>query len=104
MPWEQAPGQTSRDAEDFAVSMLPYVACEPFTLRIDCQGTVDAACGPPAATTSASAPRGHMWGRVWASFDKLEASKTKAHATVADVDAGRTTAWERLGNRRSRAA
>ncbi len=35
---------------------------------------------------------------MWASFDHLPASKTKAHATQADVERGATTDWERKAN------
>ena len=42
VPWEAAPGQEARDGEDYAVYMLTEVAAQPFSLYIDCAGTVSA--------------------------------------------------------------
>ena len=41
-----------------------------------------------------------MWGLFWAAFGEadFEAHKTLGHATSADVDAGRSTHWERRAN------
>ena len=41
-----------------------------------------------------------MWGPFWGAFTAadFEAHKTLAHATPADVEAGRTTQWERRAN------
>ena len=41
-----------------------------------------------------------MWSPFWSSFDAgdYSASKTLAHATAADVDAGKTTWWEKKSN------
>ena len=98
VPWDEAPAQVARDGEDFAVAMLAEVAQEPFEAYIDCQGTVDAAQAPHERTTTSSNPRAHLWGRVWASFDELQAHKTRAHCSAADVERGITTHWERAGN------
>ncbi len=98
VPWDQCPGQTSRDAEDCAVSMLPYVAMEPFELHIDCKGTLDTIGSPHSASAGARGPRANLWSRVWSSFDELRARKTKAHSSLTDVDRGLTTVWERQGN------
>ena len=44
-------------------------------------------------------PRAHLWGRFYAAFEsgRVEAFKTKAYATMADVHEGRTTLWEKKG-------
>ena len=40
-----------------------------------------------------------MWVRTWHCFEHgLKATKTKAHATLADVDRGLSTHWERAAN------
>ena len=45
-------------------------------------------------------PRAHLWGRFFAAFqgENVSAHKTLAHATNADVEAERTTQWEKKGN------
>ncbi len=98
VPWDKCPGQTSRDAEDYAVAMLTLVATEPFVLYIDCQGTLDSIQSPPSITAGARGPRANLWARVWASFDSIEAHKTKAHTSALDVERGLTTEWERTAN------
>jgi hypothetical protein len=98
VPADQCPGQTSGDAEDYAVCMLALVAMEPFHLYIDRQGTVDSAGKPPSATARAGHPTAHLWSRVWAAFDRLRVTKTKAHASAGDIERGVTTTWQRQGN------
>ena len=98
VPYDSCPGQTIGDAEDYAVGMLPLVALEPFRLYIDRQGTVDNATVKRHATQEASHPTAHIWSRVWAAFDHLAVTKTKAHASKADVSRGTTTEWQRKGN------
>ena len=77
--------------------MLSEIAVEPFTLYIDCAGTLGAAQDPSIAKRPRHT-RAHLWGRVWAVFDNLQARKTLAHATESDVTRGLTTQWERQGN------
>ncbi len=98
VPADECPGQTSKDGEDYAVTMLTVVALEPFEVYIDCKGTLDAIDSPHSLSASSAAPRANLWARVWGSFDALTAHKTKAHATAEDVHRGISTDWERKGN------
>ena len=70
--------------------MLTEVAMQPFTIYVDCAGTVGAANNPLAGTRPRHL-RAHLWDRIWERFDELQVHKTKAHATEADVAQGTTT-------------
>ena len=100
VPEDECPLQVARDGEDYAIMMLSQVAIAPFHLFIDCQGTVDCVQKGRSYATCASNPRAHLWGRYYAAFDAdgVMCSKTLAHATATDVEAGRTTQWEKNGN------
>ena len=63
VPWESAPAQVARDAEDYAVFMLTRVATQPFTIYVDCAGTVGAARNPLAGTKPRHL-RAHLRGDV----------------------------------------
>ena len=97
VPWEAAPAQEARDGEDYAVFMLTEVAALPFTIYVDCAGTVGAA-GNPLVGTRPRHLRAHLWDRIWECFEELQVHKTKAHATETDVLQGITTHWEMRGN------
>eukprot|EP00973_Karenia_brevis_P060652 8435154-Karenia_brevis.AAC.1 len=104
VPWEASPMQTIADAEDYVMSVLPVVAQAPFTVYIDRQATVDTARGHQQMATGPGHPRSHMWGKFFAAFDgddQVQVVKTKGHATEEDVNEGRTTHWERRGNRKA---
>lgn len=98
VPWEAAPEQLSRDAEDFAASMLPCVAMEPFECYADCAGTIGAAASGSVVAASASQARAHRWGRFFAAFPDIVLHKVKAHCSFADVQAGRISKRAYLGN------
>ncbi|CAK0824979.1 unnamed protein product, partial [Prorocentrum cordatum] len=52
--------------------------------------------------TSTGSPRAHTWNAFYASFDgsrSYTVTKVLVHATAADVEADRTTWWQRAGNR-----
>ena len=69
-----------------------------YTDRAD---TVKTAGGAETAATKASSAREHLWTRFFAAFGgdpDVQVFKTKAHASAGDVEAGRSTAWERRGN------
>eukprot|EP00973_Karenia_brevis_P076117 10572442-Karenia_brevis.AAC.1 len=70
-------------------------------MYIDCQGTLDCVHKGEGYATQAANERAHMWCRYWGQYHDEEVTgiKTKAHATEADVDAGRTTWWELKGNK-----
>ena len=85
--------EIARDGEDMAITMLAVVAMPPFRCYIDCQGTLDCFKGGAAVGAAADNPRAHLWGRLFTAFEgeDVAAFKTKAHATMADVHAERTT-------------
>ena len=97
VPWEAAPAQVARDGEDYAVYMLTSVAQQPFSIYVDCAGTVGAATDPLVGTKPRHL-RAHLWDEIWKSFKDLQVHKTKAHATETDVLQGITTRWEMQGN------
>ena len=67
------------------------IAFPPFVLFIDCMENVQCICQPLDAMSIAN-PRAHLWSRVWSAWEGgLEARKILAHATPADVEAGKTT-------------
>ena len=84
VPWEAAPAQDARDGEDYAVFMLTEIAALPFTIYVDCAGTVGAASNPLVGTKPRHL-RSHLWDRIWESFEVLHVHKTKAHATETDI-------------------
>ena len=98
VPWEAAPAQVARDGEDYAVYMLTSVAQQPFSIYVDCAGTVGAATDPLVGTKPRHL-RAHLWDEIWKSFKDLQVHKTKAHATETDVLQGITTRWEMRGSR-----
>ena len=100
VPFEAAPYQQARDGEDYALHMAPFLVEAPFVIYVDCQGTLDSLCRPPAFSTGPSNERAHLWLPFWAGFEPsdFEAHKTKAHTSHADVGRGLTTAWERKAN------
>ena len=40
VPCEAAPAQVAKDGEDYAVYMLTQMAIQPFSIYVDCAGTV----------------------------------------------------------------
>ena len=68
-------------------------------LYIDCSGTIKC-FRDEAFATCASQARAHMWTRTHEYFaDTLYTlHKVKAHATLADVESGLISHWERRGN------
>ena len=97
VPWESAPAQVARDAEDYAVYMLTKVASQPFTIYVDCAGTVEAARDPLVGTKPRHL-RAHLWDEIWQHYAELRVNKTKAHATAAHIEQGITNKWEMQGN------
>ena len=99
VPHNLGPEQTARDGEDCAFWAMPH-CCEHITsVYVDCQGTLE------CATTKAKAlhptnPRAHLWEHWWATMGPaVLAHKTLAHATETDVLAGKTTWWDKKGQR-----
>ena len=100
VPVTEAPEQVARDGEDFAFVMTSQVASPPFRVYTDCQGTLDCFSGPISESIGPGNPRAHLWTRFWAAFkgEEVAACKTKAHASAGDVEAGRSTWWEKRAN------
>ena len=98
VPLAESPSQIPRDAEDYAALMLSQFAMAPFTVWIDCAGTLSAIWKGRASKRDG--PCEHFWGRVFAALsgEEFVARKTKAHTSEADVVAGKTTPFERKGN------
>ena len=101
VPRDQAPQQTSRDGEDYAIFMSTFVCEPPCRFRTDCKGTVT--CFQSGGGALPNQERAHWWGRIWATWDGEDVSMTKvlAHATAADVANGRISWWERAGNKQA---
>ena len=97
VPREVAPGQSSRDGEDWAIFMLCDVAMPPFQLYVDCQGTVDCLRKGPGAGEGPGELRAHMWDREWGAFMPADCVVHETDANSADVEAGRSTWWEESG-------
>eukprot|EP00959_Pyramimonas_sp_CCMP1952_P207276 4335679-Pyramimonas_sp.AAC.1 len=79
--------------------MLTQVGIAPFDVYLDCKATLDILLGSPGSGAEARSPRGHMWSPFWAAFEgrDIQAHQTLAHATRNDIEAGRTTVWDKKG-------
>ena len=100
VPAAACPLQSSRDWEDYALFMAASVAMAPIVFFVDCKDTLACIHGGRPVATAAANPRAHLWQRYMTAFEDedVRAVKTLAHASRADVQAGRTTEWERFGN------
>ena len=98
VPSDMLPGQTSRDGEDYAAAMAGQFSMDPITLHIDCEGTIATIQGPRCKALGATHPRAHVWSRLLASHDEVRAVKVKGHATMRDVEAGRSSHLCQRGN------
>ena len=99
VPLDQAPKQSSPEAEDYALSRVVDFLSLPEMIMVDCLGTVQAANAHPLAVTGPRHPRAHMWIRYHSVSEGYKGvRKTKGHATTMDVHNGVSTEWERKGN------
>jgi len=100
VPFDKGPFQQARDGEDYAAYMCLLVAMGPMHIFSDCAGTVGCLSGNPKASSGVANERAHLWGPFWGAFEHgdLQVSKTLAHASIADVERGATTHWERNAN------
>ncbi|CAK0788106.1 unnamed protein product [Prorocentrum cordatum] len=102
VPLSMAPRQEARDGEDYACHMAAFLCEGHVDFQTDCTGAVDCALRGAAWACRPGSPRAHMWNAFYASFDgsrSYTVTKVLAHATAADVEADRTTWWQRAGNR-----
>ena len=81
--------------------MLAELAEGPFEIYTVCEGTLGCVFDPHGSIGSGN-PRAHIWTRVWHVFeDEIVAHKILGHATVNDMREGRSSHFERQGNRHS---
>ena len=94
---------TSLRAELWALLQALRHARPPLTIWVDNAGVVDGLAKGRTWCCHSSRPAADLWLLVWDKLEDLDDDrvvvlKVKAHATQADVDSGRTTAWHRQGN------
>ena len=94
---------TSLRAELWAVLQVLRHACPPITIWCDTAGVVDGFQKGASWCCNARRPAVDLWHMIWCKVDDLGGDgilirKVKGHATMADVQAGRCTAWHRGGN------
>ena len=75
----------------------------PLTVWVDNKGVVDGWGRGRTWCCAAARPAADLWRRLWflvedIGSDNIAIRKCKGHATQADVDAGRSTAFLRTGN------
>ena len=100
VPVQEAPTQSSRDGEDYAIRMLCWYAEPPFAAYVDCSGTIKCMTMPGPCSSSAKQTNAHMWGHFHATYEQSDFTvvKTKAHATMTDIEQGLSSHWERAAN------
>ena len=105
------PIQTVAHAELWALVMVLQLCFPPILIFSDCKYVVEGVrCCKRLAGTPGQR-HAHLWRRVWASLREIgeqnelgevpglfEIRKTKAHATQADIDAHRSSWFEKTGN------
>ena len=95
---------TAFRAELWAAVQALQHARVPVKLHVDNQGVVDGWRRGRGWCTAAARPAADLWKLFWSAADNIGADggidvvKVKGHATDADVQAGRSTAYLRLGN------
>ena len=82
---------------------LRHAGVPPHTFYSDCQWVIDTFRGGPQNSTGSQHVHADIWREVWKRVEVvgpelLTLRKVKAHATLADVDAGRISGPERLAN------
>ena len=105
VPYELGPFQTARDGEDFAILMAASGCVDTLSDHsyfIDCSGTVSAFRDPIGSVGSGSRSA-HLWSRIHHVYDAgpPAITKVRAHCSWGDVEAGRTTAFCKLGSDRA---
>ena len=90
-------------AELTAIVRVLRMAIPPLTIYTDNQGVLDGIAKGPLWCCASSRPAADLWREFWRIIDDIGMAgllfkKCKGHATQADVDAGRSTAFLRAGN------
>ena len=94
---------TSLRAELWGVLQTLRHACPPITVWVDNSGVVDGFARGAAWCCDSSRPAADLWRLIWCRHadlggEDIEMRKVKGHATNADIDAGRSTPWQKAGN------
>ena len=94
---------TALRAELWAIERILSMALPPLVVCVDNQGVIDGIIAGKDWCCSSRRPAADLWRQIWRRLDDiglegLEFVKVKGHATQADVDAGRSTTLDRLGN------
>jgi hypothetical protein len=99
VPLCEAPDQTSRDAEDFAILQAVQFSLPPLEVNIDCAGTLGCVSNL-AAAVKPKRPRAHWWSQVAAAWleEDVTGVKVKAHTTWKQVDEGVISAADKVAN------
>lgn len=90
-------------AELWAVERILSLTLPPLTICIDNQGVLDGIAKGRAWCCSANRPAADLWRTIWNRLDDIGMEgltfiKVKGHATQGDVQAGRATELDRVGN------
>ena len=104
VPVDRAPLQRARDGEDYALFMAVTLCDFGVELWFDCAGTISTARAGPEVGTAARHPGAHLWGHIFARFEGSLGGilhNTLGHATEKDIEAGRSTWWERNANKQA---
>eukprot|EP00971_Amphidinium_carterae_P211720 4201195-Amphidinium_carterae.1 len=99
LPFDVAPEQTVRCAEDYAVRKAILHGVGDLRIHIDCAGTVRAAQRATRTRQEwAKEPRAHMWA-LWSRYPwHLEAIKVRAHLTMAQAGSDAKMCYTIQGN------
>ena len=94
---------TSLRAELWAVVQALRHCCPPLTLWVDNAGVVDGFAKGRIWCCDSARPAADLWRLFWHKVedlgqDGIQIRKVKGHASVADVDANRSTMWHKAGN------
>lgn len=94
---------SSLRAELWAVLQMLVIAIPPFTVWTDSAGVVDGWHRGRVWCCASCRPAADLWRKIWWRLDDMgcdgiDIRKVKGHATEADVEAGRSTPWERECN------
>ena len=82
---------------------LRFLGPPPWTFHTDCAWVKDSWTKGPEGTTGAAHIHADLWREIWARAEDVGREaitliKVKAHSTMTDVEAGRITGVQRIGN------
>ena len=95
----------TRAAETFSIYFGLQQCCPPITVWTDCQASIEAVVKGKSWATDGARLLAALWSDIGRLIDDIGLGptgvsfrKTKAHATQADVNAGRSSWWQRKSN------